>query len=83
MQYEVVRLKEPTLKAQVPTAKITDETPLDDKYASLFRTLFTEQQVNLRDKLLRILHSLRDPQAHNALLKAMFSYDLRQKAEGR
>jgi hypothetical protein len=61
LQYEVVRLKESTLKALVPAAKITEETPLDEQYASLFRTLFTEQQVNLRDRLLHILHSLRDP----------------------
>jgi hypothetical protein len=43
LQYEVVRLKESTLKALVPAAKITEETPLDEQYASLFRTLFTEQ----------------------------------------
>lgn len=43
LQYEVVRKREIELKSSVPTAKITEESMLNEEYLTLFKTLLSEE----------------------------------------
>ncbi len=58
IQYEVIRLREQELKAKLPTAKISDDTTLDEQYVGLFKQLYFEQQFKLRNTLLKVYYSL-------------------------
>ena len=59
-QYEILRKREPELKAKIPPGyKVSEESPLDEGYLQAFKALLSQEQAMVRDRIFEIYHSLK------------------------